>query len=167
MLVGKVRRTVLVAAGSILVAAILIALALAVWPFLRYPGTMERTAAEHLNNVEVDGFEYIGEDATVNATVSRFWVLRGTLNDPASAVKYDGKPLRRDYPGLDSPPGTRFEEELGWLPLAGEVRCGLSASRVKEQPPIGANVELSGAEWLAVEAGTVTMIRVVVTCGGG
>lgn len=167
MLDQRVRRPVVVAVGIALAAAALTVLAFIVWPYLKYPGTFERTAARHLDKVDVDGFEYVGEDATDNDAVSRFWILRGHSSDPAPAVTYDGGPLRSDRPGQDSLSHSRFEDELGWLTLDGDVPCSLTPWRVKEKPPIGADVELSNADWRAVETVTVTLIRVVVLCGGG
>jgi hypothetical protein len=167
MLGQRVRLPVVVAVGTALATAALAVLAVTVWPYLKYPGTFERTAARHLDKVDLEGFEYVGEDATDNDAVSRYWILRGRLSDRASAVTYDGQPLRRDRPGQDSLSYSRFEDELGWVHLAGDVPCSLTAWRVKEKPPIGADVDLSNADWSAVGTGTVTLIRVVVLCGGG
>lgn len=160
------RRPLVVTVGAVLAVVILMVLGFAAWPYLKYPGVMERTAAGHLDNVEVQGFGYVGEDIRT-AAVSRFWILREGSDNLASVVTYDGGPLNRDAAGRDFPSRSQFEEELGWLPLGGDVRCGLTAFWMKKQPPIGANVELSDADWRSVEAGTVTLIRVVVTCGGG
>jgi hypothetical protein len=151
-----------------LVIAAITALGFVAWPYFKYPGAFERAAARHLDKVTVEGFEYIGEDATENDAVSRFWMRRGTSADTASAITYAGHPLRRDFPGRASLTETEFKRELGWLHLPGEnVPCALSAFQVKREPPAGGTADLSNADWGTVEAGAVTLIQVVVSCGGG
>jgi hypothetical protein len=153
---------------AVLAVAAVTALGFVAWPYFKYPGAFERAAAGHLDKVTVEGFGYIGEDATENDAVSRFWMRRGTSADTAPAITYAGQQLRRDFPGRASLTETKFEKELGWLHLPDEnVPCALSASQVKKEPPAGATADLSNADWGTVEAGAVTLIQVVVTCGGG
>jgi hypothetical protein len=136
------------------------------WPYLKYD-EVHRAAARHLDEVTVEGFDYVGENAADPSALSRFWIRRGTMDDPGSVVRYDGRPPHREIPGRDSLARSRYEQEIGWLSwLDDQMPCSLSVLQVHELMP-GVMPKISTADRNAIESGTTTLIRVAVTCGAG
>ena len=99
-----------------LVAAIVAVLAICVmgihfaWPYLKYDNEWHRAAARHLDEVTVEGFDYVGENAADPRALSRFWIRRDATDDPGSVVRYDGRLPHREIPGRDSLPRSRCPE---------------------------------------------------------
>jgi hypothetical protein len=136
------------------------------WPYLKYDD-LHRAAAGHLDGVKVEGFDYVGESGADPSALSRFWIRREAVSDPASVVRYDSRALRRDMPGRDSLSKTRYEQEIGWLSLTdNKVPCDLSAWQVRELTR-GAISKISAEDRQRVNRGEFTLIRVNVACGGG
>jgi hypothetical protein len=58
------RRPVDVWLAAAMIAALIVLIAVVVSPYFKYAGAYERAGARHLDEVTVDGFEYLGEDAS-------------------------------------------------------------------------------------------------------
>jgi len=135
------------------------------WSYLKYPDAEHRQAARHLDKVSVEGFDYLGEDASEYGSVSRFWLKRG-IPDSGSMPKYDHRQLQGEVPGR-SLSTSRYEQEIGWLSLRDDdPLCVLQAFRIRELGP-GIDLTISGEDRNAIAAGNAVMIRVVVICGDG
>lgn len=136
------------------------------WPHLKYD-EVHRAAAQHLDKITVEGFDYVGENAADPTALSRFWIRRDAVADPGSVVRYGGRSPHREMPGGESLARSRHEQEIGWLSWPDDqVPCSLSIRQVHELKP-GVMPGLSAADREAVRSGTTTLIRVSVSCGGG
>jgi hypothetical protein len=161
------RWILLATAGAGLIALAVAAFTVA-WPYVKYADAEHRVAAQHLDQVSLDGFEYLGEDTADPNQVSRYWIRRAAGQDATWLPQYDSRPLRTDHPGQDSLSRTQYEEELGWFPLDDDRKmpCSLTAYRVLNTRFVG-GIRLDDEDEAAIGAGNATLIRVVVACGGG